>query len=64
MSEQPPMNVSGAAERLMVSEDTIRKWVDDGLLRAWRLPSGHRRIDPASVERFREEMLAPAGGAG
>src|SRR5438270_13038697 len=52
------VSVREAATRLGVHENTIRNWVDRGLLRAVRLPgSGYRRIDVAGVERIRRGIL-------
>lgn len=47
-----------AAERLNVHENTIRAWVDRGIIRAYRLPSGIRRIPAAEVERLEREIFA------
>lgn len=56
------MQVRQAARILGVSENTIRRWEDRGLLRAVRLPSGVRRFRPEDVEATRNRMyegLAP-----
>ena len=47
------VRVSEAARELDVHENTIRNWIDKGILKAVRLPSGHRRIDAAEVENLR-----------
>jgi excisionase family DNA binding protein len=55
--------VSEAAHELGVHENTIRNWVEKGILKAVRLPSGHRRLDPAEVDNLRLGILgnlAPA----
>ena len=31
---------------------TVAAWVDDGRLKGWRTPRGHRRIDAAEVRRL------------
>lgn len=46
------------ARRLGVSPQTVQRWVDVGLLTAWKTPGGHRRIDAASAERFFAERAA------
>ena len=56
------MQVRQTARALGVSENTIRRWEDRGLLRAVRLPSGVRRFRPEDVEAARKRMyegLAP-----
>ena len=39
-------------EKLMVSRDTIDRWVRRGLIEVVRLPSGHYRIPLAEVEHL------------
>ena len=56
------MQVRQTARVLGVSENTIRRWEDRGLLRAVRLPSGVRRFRPEDIEAARKRMyegLAP-----
>lgn len=54
-----PLNVRQTAAELGVHENTIRNWVDRGLLRAIVLPgSGFRRFPQEEVERMRREMLS------
>jgi excisionase family DNA binding protein len=56
------MQVRQTARALGVSENTIRRWEDRGLLRAVRLPSGVRRFRPEDIEAARKRMyedLAP-----
>lgn len=48
------LSVSMAAHVLGVSADTVRRWVDDGKLRAERTVLG-RVIDPAAVQALLEE---------
>lgn len=51
-----------AARRLGVHENTIRNWIDKGLILARRLPSGTRQIPAGEVDRLEREMLiAPRG---
>ncbi len=52
MKTQQLLTVKGAASKVGVSPDTMRRWADAGLLLSFRLPSGHRRFDPAVVEAF------------
>ena len=43
---------SDVGELLHVNASSVKKWVDDGLLVAFRTPGGHRRIRPADLVRF------------
>lgn len=56
-----------AARLLGVSVRTAQLWVEDGRLRAWKTPGGHRRILVESVERLLKEQrragAAPGGDA-
>ena len=49
--------IRAAAERLGVHENTIRNWIDRGILRAVRLPSGIRRISLGEVDRMEAEIF-------
>jgi len=48
------MTTGEAAARLGVSEATVRSYLEAGLLTGHVLPSGHRRIDAASVDRVKD----------
>lgn len=51
------INVRSAAARLGVHENTIRNWVDRGLLQAIRLPgSSFRRVRVTDLARLAHEM--------
>jgi excisionase family DNA binding protein len=51
------LSISEAARRLKISPSLLRKWVDQGVVRAIRLPnSGYRRFEPAEIERKRREL--------
>ncbi len=52
------ITVRATAERLHVSESTVRSWVDRHVLGGWRLPTGARRIPLSEVERIEREMFA------
>jgi excisionase family DNA binding protein len=54
------LNVREAAARLGVHENTIRNWVDTGVLAAERLPgSGFRRIPLTEIERIEDGCKDP-----
>src|SRR3982751_747965 len=50
------------AEVLGVSVQSVQRWVDAGRLKAWKTPSGHRKIDGASAQALIEAMRT-AGAA-
>ena len=54
----PPRTVAikDAAARLGVHENTIRSWVDRGLLDGYRTPTGRRKVRLDDVERLEHEM--------
>jgi excisionase family DNA binding protein len=47
-----------AAQRLGVHENTVRNWIDRGVIVGVRLPTGTRRLPVAEVERLEREMVA------
>jgi excisionase family DNA binding protein len=50
------LTVGQAAQRLGVSDTTVRQYADSGQLKTARLPSKHRRISAESVEKLRREI--------
>ncbi|KAB2845527.1 MAG: MerR family DNA-binding transcriptional regulator [Hyphomicrobiaceae bacterium] len=50
------MQVRESAQALGVSENTIRRWDERGLIRAVRLPSGVRRFRRADIEAAQARM--------
>jgi excisionase family DNA binding protein len=55
-SAGPTLTTQEAADLLGVARSTIKRWADQGLLRAVRTPGGHRRYLRDEVER----LAAPA----
>ena len=52
----PDMRVAEAAALLGVSDDTVRRWVEAGRLRAGALGPGPQTVDPASVAALMAEQ--------
>ena len=48
------LRVAAAAQMLEVSEHTLRRWADAGVVPCRRTPSGQRRFLPGDLERFLE----------
>ncbi|HEX9338717.1 MAG TPA: helix-turn-helix domain-containing protein, partial [Pseudonocardiaceae bacterium] len=48
----PQFRLSEAARLLGVSDDTVRRWVDAGLLPAGVDPAGRKAVDGAELARF------------
>jgi molybdopterin-binding protein len=51
-----------AAELLGVSDDTIRRWAEDGRLRTTVDAAGRKAIDGTELARFAEQLAQPRGG--
>ena len=47
--------MAAAAEILEVSEHTLRRWADAGVVPCRRTPSGQRQFLPSDLARFLEE---------
>ncbi len=52
----PDYGVGEAAAVLGVSADTVRRWVDGGLLPATRTAGGRRRIEAVRLARFAKSL--------
>lgn len=54
------------ATLVQVSPSAVLRWIDQGLLKAFRTPGGHRRVSPTSLRTFLQEhqMPVPAELAG
>jgi predicted site-specific integrase-resolvase len=52
--------ISRAAAMLGVHPNTLRAWVDRGLVPATRLPSGYRRFTLAQIQAIRASMASGA----
>lgn len=61
----PTYRISQAAELLGVSDDTVRRWADDGRVRTAPLPNGRQGVDGASLAELLVELghgTRPAAG--
>lgn len=52
MSERSLVSISEASRALGVSETTLRLWTDEGKIRAFVTPGGHRRYSKNDLRRF------------
>ncbi|HLV04670.1 helix-turn-helix transcriptional regulator [uncultured Georgenia sp.] len=52
----PQFRIGQAASLLGVSDDTVRRWVDDGRLEARRDDAGRMVLDGADLARFAQEL--------
>jgi len=56
------LTTTEAARVLGCSPSTIRRMIDHGVLRGYRIPlSKHRRVAKAEVERIRSSLLPQVG---
>lgn len=53
------LSAGTVAEYCQVSKSTVLKWIKDGKLQAFRLPSGHYRIDKEDFRDFLEQYDIP-----
>jgi molybdopterin-binding protein len=56
MPAMPQFRIAEAASLLGVSDDTVRRWVDSGLLPVARDESGRKVIDGATLAKFAREQ--------
>jgi excisionase family DNA binding protein len=57
------LTLGQAAKYLGVAQSTIRKWSDDGRVRAFYTPGGHRRYRRGDLDSFLERS-GPSAGSG
>jgi len=50
------------ANYCQVSKSTVLEWIKSGRLKAFRLPSGHYRIDKKDFREFLEKWNMPVNG--
>lgn len=51
-SERPLLTIGRASKMLGVSEATLRQWTDEGKIRAFVTPGGHRRYSESELRGF------------
>ncbi|MCJ7653691.1 MAG: helix-turn-helix domain-containing protein, partial [Dehalococcoidia bacterium] len=56
---QKRIKIKDVASYCMVSNTTVRRWIENGRLQAIRLPSGHYRINRVDYRRFIETCEIP-----
>ena len=52
MAQEPLISIGEASHILGVSEATLRQWTDEGKIRAFITPGGHRRYSRAELKKF------------
>jgi excisionase family DNA binding protein len=52
LEKESLISISEACRMLGVSEPTLRQWTDDGTIKAFVTPGGHRRYSASSLKQF------------
>lgn len=52
MTQEPLLSISEASQLLGVSDGALRQWTDEGKIKAFITPGGHRRYDRAELKKF------------
>jgi excisionase family DNA binding protein len=63
-SQSDTLTTRETAKILKASVRTIQLWVEDGRLKAWKTPGGHRRVLRASVDEMLLNRRRVSGGGG
>lgn len=53
------LSLKEASELLGIHFTTLRKWADEGAIRVFRTPGGHRRFSVTDLRRFLETRASP-----
>lgn len=56
MTMKPLLSPRELAQAIGVSESSIKRWIDDGLIGATKTAGGHRRIAGSEAIRFVREV--------
>ncbi len=52
MTQETLLSIGDASQSLGVSEATLRQWTDEGKIKAFVTPGGHRRYSRAELKKF------------
>jgi len=52
LTQEPLVSIGGASEILGVSEAALRQWTDEGKIKAFITPGGHRRYSKTELKKF------------
>jgi len=61
LAEEPLISISEASHVLGVSEAALRQWTDEGKIKAFITPGGHRRYSRADLKRFMSSQQRTLG---
>jgi excisionase family DNA binding protein len=59
MTKEDHLSLGKVAKRCNVSRTTVYRWIVNGHLKAYSLPSGHFRVTPEDLEGFRKSFGIP-----
>ena len=62
LQENVKLTTSNIAAYCQVSKSTVLEWIKSERLKAFRLPSGHYRIDKNDFKNFLEKWNIPVKG--
>ncbi len=61
MAQESLLSISEASQLLGVSEAALRQWTDEGKIKAFITPGGHRRYTGAELKKFMSSHLRMLG---
>ncbi len=63
LRERPWLSLGAACALLEINEATLRHWADNGVLRSFRTPGGHRRFSRQDIDAMTENGSRHLGDA-
>jgi len=60
LSRLPMVSISAASHTLGVNEATLRQWTDDGKVKVYITPGGHRRYAVTDLKKLLNSPTGPA----